>query len=76
MSSLSTPKARPDRLVAARVMAGLSQSELAGKADCSVFTIGKCERGERSPSGPLLRRIARATRRDVEWFFVEDGVAA
>jgi transcriptional regulator with XRE-family HTH domain len=66
------PKARTDRIVLARVQAGLTQEELATKAGCSVFSIGKIERGSRSPSGPLLRRIARATGKPISWFFGDD----
>lgn len=69
-------KPAPSRLAQARAEAGLTQEELAQKAGCSVFSIGKYERGERSPRGPRLRRIARATGKPVEWFFSAQEVAA
>lgn len=76
MATLSTPKPTPLRLVRARVEAGLTQEELANKAACSVFSIGKYERGERSPRGPILRRIADVTGREVVWFFGTDDTEA
>jgi transcriptional regulator with XRE-family HTH domain len=73
----STPKPRRERLVRARVEAGLTQEELARQVGASVFSIGKYERGERSPRGPVLRRIAEVTGRTTAWFFEnEDGLAA
>jgi transcriptional regulator with XRE-family HTH domain len=70
-------KPRRDRLRRARVEAGLTQEELAIRVGASVFSIGKYERGERSPRGPMLRRIAKVTGKTTAWFFEnEDGLAA
>lgn len=73
----ATPKPRQDRLRRARIEAGLTQEELAIRIGASVFSIGKYERGERSPRGPMLRRIADVTGKTTAWFFGnEDGLAA
>lgn len=71
----SVPKPDRERLTQARVEAGLTQQELASAVGCSVMSIGKYERGERSPRGPMLRRIAAATGREIAWFFSSDLVA-
>lgn len=72
MATVSTaPKPSRRRLVRARAEAGLTQEELAHRIDRSVFSIGKYERGERSPSGPTLRLIAEATDKPIVWFFEE-----
>jgi len=71
MASVSTPRFEKDRLVTARTLLGLTQEELAAAADCSVFSIGKIERGERVPRGPLLRKIADALGQPVSYFFTE-----
>lgn len=76
MPRLSTPSASPVQILRARVEAGLTQDELAALAGCSVFSIGKYERGERGLRGPMLRRIAEATGKPLSFFFVADGVAA
>ena len=76
MTTMSSPKPSPTRLVRARAEKGLTQEELAVAAGCSVFSIGKYERGERSPRGPMLRRIAEATDREVGWFFLADQEVA
>ncbi len=73
MPRLSTPRPSPTRLAEARIRAGLTQEELAGRAGSSVFSIGKYERGERVPRGPVLRRIAAATGVPVSWFFEDEG---
>jgi HTH-type transcriptional regulator, cell division transcriptional repressor len=65
----------PERFVQARTEAGLTQEELATKAGCSVFSIGKYERGERSPRGPRLRRLAEATGKPLAFFFETELVA-
>lgn len=75
-SSPITAKPSPSRLAQARAEAGLTQEELAQKAKVSVFSIGKYERGERSPRGPRLRRIAQATKKPIEWFFDAQEQAA
>lgn len=58
-----------ERLIRARAEAGLTQEELAVRTEISLASIGKYERGERSPRGPRLRRIAAATGKRIEWFF-------
>lgn len=76
METMSTPRPRRDRLIAARVEKGLTQEELAQLVGCSVFSIGKYERGERHPRGPMLRRIAETTGKDIGWFFEPEREAA
>lgn len=66
------PKPRKERLARARIEAGLTQEELAGRIGASVFSVGKYERGDRVPRGPRLRRIAKVTGRPVAWFFEDD----
>lgn len=75
-ASAVRPKPSPTRLALARAEAGLTQEELASRCECSVFSIGKYERGERAPLGPMLRKIAAATNRETAWFFAADEVAA
>ncbi len=73
MEITSRPRPSRERLVEARIKAGLTQGELASAVGCSVFSIGKYERGERSPGGPILRKLADVTGRTVSWFFSENG---
>lgn len=75
MSDESTPRPSRERLVRARIEAGLTQEELASVTGISLASIGKYERGERSPRGPRLRRIATSTGKPLTWFF-EEVVAA
>lgn len=76
METVSTPRADRHRIAQARIEAGLTQEELASKADCSVFSIGKYERGERALRGPRLRQIAEATGKPLSFFFTADEVEA
>lgn len=62
-------------LATARAQAGLTQEELAAAVGCSVFSIGKYERGERSPRGPVLRRIADVTGKPIAYFFTAEAAA-
>jgi len=59
------------RLAQARAEVGLTQEELAHATKISLASIGKYERGERSPRGPRLRRIAQVTGKPISWFFEE-----
>lgn len=56
------------RLRLARVMAGLSQKELAEKAVTSATTISKLERGDMPPSDLLLRAIAEVLNFSPDYF--------
>jgi DNA-binding transcriptional regulator YiaG len=76
MGSVSTPRPSPERIVLARKHLGLKQNELAQELGCSVFTIGKWERGERSPGPLLMRRLAAKTKKPVEWFYIIDEEVA
>lgn len=71
VDDLDRPRASVERLVRARLEAGLTQEELARAAEISLASVSKYERGERSPLGPRLRRIAEATGKPVHWFFEE-----
>jgi DNA-binding XRE family transcriptional regulator len=48
------------RLKQLREAAGISQQELATRAECSLFTISKIERGTQEPAWPLALALARA----------------
>ena len=63
-----------DRLRATRERSGLTQRELASKADCSHRTISAFEKGSRNPSPRLAKKIAHILK--VEWddiFFTSSG---
>lgn len=75
MSATSSLRPSPSRLAEARALSALTQEELARKAKLSLSSVGKYERGERSPRGPQLRRIARVTGFPVDWFFDLEAVA-
>jgi transcriptional regulator with XRE-family HTH domain len=56
-----------DRLLGARTVRGLTQSELAAAADVSLRSIQVWERGNSNlPRGPLLRRLAEVLRVSIE----------
>lgn len=55
----------------ARERLGLSQGEVARAAGCSYVMIGLVERGQKSPSAGLLRRICRALGLEVRLTIVE-----
>ncbi|SEJ38372.1 Excinuclease ABC subunit B [Deinococcus reticulitermitis] len=48
------------RLLAERKRAGLSQSDVAGRAGCTRTAVSAIERGERAPSAALFRRLCAA----------------
>lgn len=74
MAPASSPSINRRRLLQARVEAGLSQEELATDVGCSVYAIGKLERGEtKRPRPQLMRAIAARLGRDVIWFYERDG---
>jgi DNA-binding transcriptional regulator YiaG len=75
MKALSTRLPAPERIAQARVEAALTQEELARTIGCSVNSVGKWERGERSPKGARLRGLSLATGKPLSWFF-ESEVAA
>jgi transcriptional regulator with XRE-family HTH domain len=57
-----------ERLRAARMMAKLSQEQLAESAGVSKMAISKYERGKMLPSSGVLMRLAHALDRKVEYF--------
>lgn len=57
----------PERVRQARVSAGLTLAQLAGK-DVSRTFIHQVERGLARPSPPVLRLIARRTGKPINWF--------
>jgi transcriptional regulator with XRE-family HTH domain len=75
MRALSTARLRPERFTQARIARELTQEALAAEVGCSVFSIAKYERGERTPSIGMLRRIAAVTGYEIGWFFDEAEVA-
>lgn len=64
------------RIFEARRDAGLTQQELAELTGISQFSISKWENGHTSPRASSLREIARATGREIAWFFASDEAAA
>lgn len=63
------------RLVAIREEKGLSQRQLAERADVHYLTISKLERGTQEPAWPLVVALARALGVDCSVFW-PDGPAA
>ena len=49
-----------NRLRVLRANAGLSQKQLAERAQCNVFTVAKLERGTQEPAWPLVLALADA----------------
>jgi transcriptional regulator with XRE-family HTH domain len=49
-----------ERLKALREQAGVSQAQLAERADCHILTISKIERGLHEPAWPLVRALCKA----------------
>lgn len=62
------------RLQEARQAKGLTRAQLAEAAESTEAAVRMWENGLRQPRMQYLVRIARATDRDVSWFF--QGVAA
>jgi DNA-binding transcriptional regulator YiaG len=75
MKVLSTRLPPPDRIVRARREAALTQEELARTIGVSLASVGKWERGSRSPTGRRLRDLALATGKPIAWFFQEEAAA-
>jgi transcriptional regulator with XRE-family HTH domain len=61
------------RIRQARKIAGLTQEQLAEKADINRVTVAVLESGKNAPSAETLWRIAQATGQTVDWF--HDGTA-
>jgi putative transcriptional regulator len=68
------PSGRGTPLWWARVVAGLSQQELADAVSAARQTISDIERGAAVPSVSLALAIARSLDRTVEELFSNDGV--
>lgn len=60
-------------LVQLRRKAGLSQRELAAKADISRNYLCDIEKGRRNPSGPVAIRIAEILSFDMSLFYTQNG---
>jgi Zn-dependent peptidase ImmA (M78 family)/DNA-binding XRE family transcriptional regulator len=58
-----------ERIKSARIMAGLSQRDLATKAEISAMAISKYERDMDIPGSSTLLRLARALNVKIEYFF-------
>jgi Zn-dependent peptidase ImmA (M78 family)/DNA-binding XRE family transcriptional regulator len=58
-----------ERLKIARTLAGLSQRDLAERAEVSAMAISKYERDQDTPSSPVLIRLAQSLGVKVEYFF-------
>lgn len=76
MSSLSRTKPSPERIREARELGGFTQEAWARALGISVFYVGKLERGERSPGGPLLRRFSILSGKTLDWFYGETEAVA
>jgi len=68
MSATSTPEIA-ERIVAARLAAGLTQEKLAQASGLSLASVAKWESGARVPRIGNLRLIAAATGAPMEFFF-------
>lgn len=75
MTPLVNPKPRHERLREAREAAEMTQEDWARSLEISVVYVGKLERGERSPSGGLLRRIAIHSGKSMDWFYEGEAIA-
>lgn len=64
-----TPLAR--RLQEARKTKGMTRAQIAEAAESTEAAVRMWETGKRQPRMQYLVRIARATERDVSWFFEE-----
>lgn len=63
-----------ERIKRARMAAGLSQRELAARAELSAMAISKFERGETTPTSGTLIRLARALGTRTEFFLRPETV--
>jgi len=63
------------RLQQLREQAGLTQAELAERAECFSLTISKLERGIQEPAWPLVVALAKALGVSCDAFVVEGGQA-
>jgi Zn-dependent peptidase ImmA (M78 family)/transcriptional regulator with XRE-family HTH domain len=63
-----------ERIKRARIARGLSQREVAKRAQLSAMAISKFERGEATPTSTTLIRLARALETPAEFFFRPQSV--
>jgi transcriptional regulator with XRE-family HTH domain len=71
---LSTRRFSPSRMKEARLSAGFTHADLARATGKSETNVGRWERGQHEPRGEAVVAIARATGRDIEFFYIDgDG---
>lgn len=68
-SSLATTIGQNIRI--ARAACKLTQRELAARVDVDAMLVSKWERGWHRPNDTNLAAIARETKRELAWFYVE-----
>lgn len=68
---MTLPERIGARIKALRKAAGLTQEQLAEKADCTISMVSMTERGLRTPSLEMLERVATAMRCQ---FLPKDGL--
>ena len=61
-----------NRIKEYRDLIGLTQAELADKANCSVRAIGYYESGTKTPNANVIIRIAKALKKTVEQLYSTD----
>lgn len=69
--TLATRRFSPERMKQARLTAGFTHNELARQIGKSETNVGRWERGQHEPRGESVVAIARATGRDIEFFYIE-----
>lgn len=66
------PVFSPERLLEARKQAGLTQEEVAQRAQLTRATVQNVERGRRDPQGYVLARLAQACGVSIDSLFVRE----
>lgn len=66
---------RKQRIKQALKEAGLTQSELARKMKITQPTVNAFVNGRRNPTATTLKKIAKATGKDISYFFASGGIS-
>ncbi|MDD6173132.1 MAG: helix-turn-helix domain-containing protein [Elusimicrobia bacterium] len=66
---------RKQRIKQALKEAGLTQSELARKMKITQPTVNAFVNGRRNPTATTLKKIAKATGKDISYFFSSGGIS-
>lgn len=73
MLAMKTLVFSPKRMKKARLRMEWSQSQLARAMDTREQNVNRWEQGLNVPGANVVARLAQATRRDIEFFYVEVG---